>query len=380
MASRKERGIFFRPSPTGSQLHQGQRGDWWIRYVDQYGRLHREKVGPKSLAKEVYRKRKTAIREGRFFPERLKQRSILFDEAAKDWLNHAKVNKRTWRDDEEKLPRLLEAFGGKALAEITVQDAERFKVNLAERFTPATVNRYLALLKAIFYRAIKAEKSEGNPVRGIKLLKENNARTRCLSEDEERRLLACSSPSLRPVLTLALHTGMRLGELLALRWEDVDFYTGTLTIRRAKSGEGRRVPMNAVVRETLADLRRERVQAARQSGEREILSPHVFCSPEGHQWQNFYRDWYKALKHAEIRDLRPHDLRHTFASRLVMAGVDLLTVKELLGHKTLAMTLRYSYLSPTHQRQVVERLTPGETDTKTDTRGLVGGDVFTQKL
>lgn len=167
------------------------------------------------------------------------------------------------------------------------------------------------------------------------------------------------------------HTGMRLGELLALTWAEVDFYTGTLTIRRAKSGEGRRVPMNAVVRETLQALRQEQIQAARvrAEGEREILSPYVFGSREGTVFQNFYRDWYAALTRAELHDLRPHDLRHTFASRLVMAGVDLLTVKELLGHKTLAMTLRYSHLSPSHQRQAVERLTPGGSSTKIDTGG-----------
>lgn len=369
---RKERGLFERP--TGS-------GIWWIRYCDQYGRLHREKVGPKSLAREVYRKRKTEIREGKFFPEKLKQRSILFEEAAKDWLAYAKVNKRTWQDDQEKLPRLLEAFGGKTLAEITVQDVERFKTTLAEHVSVATVNRYLALLKALFNRAIKTGKAEANPVRGVKLFKENNARTRCLSEAEEQRLFAALPDRLKSLVTVALHTGMRLGELLMLQWEDVDFYTGTIMIKEAKSGEGRRLPMNGLVRDTLQALRRARIQRAKQAGEgHELFSPYLFCSAEGHFLRNFNRDWYPAVRRAGIRDFRFHDLRHTFASRLVMAGVDLLTVQTLLGHKTPTMTLRYSHLSPSHQRQAVERLIPEGSDTKISTRVMVGEEAFTQRL
>lgn len=100
--------------------------------------------------------------------------------------------------------------------------------------------------------------------------------------------------------------------------------------------------MNRLVREILQTLRRERIQVARQGGGgHKLFSPYVFCSAEGHFLHNFYRDWYPALRRAAIPDFRFHDLRHTFASRLVMAGVDLLTVQTLLGHKTPAMTLRH---------------------------------------
>jgi integrase len=116
--------------------------------------------------------------------------------------------------------------------------------------------------------------------------------------------------------------------------------------------------MNRVVRETVQAVRRDQVLRAREEvdGQREILSPLVFCAPQGGFLRNFSRDWYPALRKAEIPDFRWHDTRHTAASRLVMAGVDLFTVKEILGHKTLAMTVRYSHLSPGHQRQALERL------------------------
>jgi integrase len=359
----KVRGIFERPAGSGV---------WWVRYCDQYGRLHREKVGPKGLAHEVYRKRKTAIREGKFFPEHLKRRSILFDEAAKDWLSYAKVNKRSYGLDMTRTRRLLQAFGGKPIEVLTPQDVERFKADLkAEGWADATVNRHLALLKSTFNLALRNGKIERNPAKSVKLFQENNARVRYLSTEEEARLFKALPEALKPLVTVALHTGLRKGELLHLRWGDVDFHTGTLTVARGKNGAARRVPMNRLVKDTLFKVRREQIQAAKEKaeGEREILSPYMFCTRGGGFQHNLSRLWYPALKQAELQDFHFHDLRHTFCSRLAMAGVDLLTIKELVGHKTLTMTLRYSHLSPSHQRQAVERLIPGGTDTRTDTGG-----------
>jgi len=357
----KTRGIFERPKGSGV---------WWVRYCDQHGRLHREKVGPKGLAKEVYQKRKTAIREGRFFPEQPRKRSILFDEAAKDWLDHAKVNKRTLRHDAAHMRRLLQVFGGKVIEALTPQDVERFKADLkAEGWTDATVNRYMALVKATLNLAVRNGKIEKNPAKSVKLFQENNARVRYLTEAEEIRLFEALPEELKPLVTVALHTGLRKGELLHLRWEDVDFHSGTLTVARSKNGEARRVPMNSLVKDTILNVRREQIQAARAKAEgtREILSPFVFCTTVGSFWHHLNRKWYPALRRAELQDFRFHDLRHTFCSRLAMAGVDLLTIKGLAGQKTLAMTIRYSHLSPSHQRQAVERLVPGATDTNTDT-------------
>ena len=361
MARANDRGIF--EKQKGSKV-------WWVRYTDQYGKLHREKVGSKSLAREVYRKRKTEIREGRFFPEKLKQRSILFDEAAKDWLDYAKLNKRTWRHDAAHMRRLAQSFGGKPIDALTPQDVERLKADLkAEGWTDATVNRYLALVKSTLNLALRNGKIERSPAKPVKLFQENNSRVRYLTEEEEGRLFEALPEELMPLIAVALHTGLRKGELLHLKWEDVDFHSGTLTIARSKHGETRRVPMNSLVREVLTSLRREQIQAAKASmeGEREILSAYVFCTPGGSFWHNLNRKWYPALRRAALKDFRFHDLRHTFCSRLAMAGADLLTIKELAGHKTLSMTLRYSHLSPSHQRQAVERLVGDRTGTRTST-------------
>ena len=348
------RGVFWRDSRKGTQVHPQTRarGDWYIRYTDQHGRLHKERVGPRALAIELYRKRKTEIREGRFFPKPMPKRVVLFDEIAEDFLAYSREHKRSAQNDEARMRRLLATFRGRSIADISVHDIERLRGELSRDLSAASANRHLALLKVTFNRAMKAEpaKAERNPLRGVKLLKENNARVRVLTDTEEERLLAALPLCYRPLVIVALHTGMRRGELANLRWQDVDFHTRTLVVQQSKSGEGRRVPMNRVVVATLRALRRER----------QAFGGLVFTSPEGRFLHNFGRAWWKAVSAAEITDLRFHDLRHTAASRLVMAGVDLYTVKEILGHKTLVMTQRYSHLSPEHQRQAVERLVPAE--------------------
>lgn len=160
-------------------------------------------------------------------------------------------------------------------------------------------------------------------------------------------------------MALALNTGLRRGELFGLRWDDVDFTTNVLTIRHTKAGRTRHVPMNAEVRTILGAL------------ESRGRSPYVLPSANSarpRDAHNFIRRMFTpALKRARIGDFRWHDLRHTFASRLVMCGVDLRSVQELLGHTDIKMTLRYSHLSPAHLLAAVERLPAAPTGTATST-------------
>ena len=145
---------------------------------------------------------------------------------------------------------------------------------------------------------------------------------------------------------MGLNTGMRRGELRTLRWEDVDFQTGTARIRRDKAGDGRWVTLNSAALEALHAIKRGR----------KVLGGFVFCSPEGKYLHNLERYWRPALNAAKLPDFRFHDLRHTFASRLAMAGVDLYTVQRAGGWKTTTMVQRYAHLSPDHMRAAVERL------------------------
>jgi integrase len=184
-------------------------------------------------------------------------------------------------------------------------------------------------------------------------------RVRFLTTDEETALRAAIGEAEWPMVAVSIHTGLRQAEQFKLCWEHIDFATGIITLPRSKHGEARRVPMNDTVR----DIFRSRPSR--------VKSAYVFPSATGEtalDARNYMnRVFNKALKRAGIEDFTWHCLRHTFASRLVMKGVDLRTVQELLGHKTTAMTLRYSHLSPGHQLDAVQRLNAERTDTRTDT-------------
>jgi site-specific recombinase XerD len=325
-------------------------GEWWIRYADQYGHIHREKVGPKGLAHKAYEKRKTQIREGKFFPDELGQRrDMLFKDMAKLYLEeHSKVNKKSYPTDCYNISRLIQAFGEKALSEITTQDVERFKAKVSQEVSIATANRLLALLGGVFNKAVSWKKTKTNPVREVKKFKENNERIRYLIEEEESRLRAVFPERHWAKVEVAFHTGMRRAEEFNLMWPNVNFNTRTITIPKSKNGEMRHIKMNERVAEILRNLPSR------------LKSEWVFPSNSGKtpvNANNFVNRVFKpALSEAKISDFHWHDLRHTFASRLTMKGVDLRTVQELMGHKTIKMTLRYSHLSPTHTLEAVNKL------------------------
>jgi len=321
-----------------------KKGNWFIDYRAN-GRRKREKVGSsKSLAETVLKKRKVEIAENRFLDIRREQK-VKFEELVQMYLDiHARPNKKSYHSDEDLIKTLGRFFGGKYLYEITPMAVEQFKAERAKEVSPATVNRALACLKCMFNKAIEWGKAEVNPVKKVKLFKENNVRVRYLEKEEIKKLIDNAAAHLKPVLIVALNTGMRKGEILSLKWHDLDFKNNIIYIRQSKSGEKREVPMNPLVRRTLIAVRKH------------PDSPYVFCNASGENYANVRKSFFTACKKSDILKFRFHDLRHTFASHLVMGGVDLNTVRELLGHKSLEMTLRYSHLSPDHKHRAVANL------------------------
>ena len=173
------------------------------------------------------------------------------------------------------------------------------------------------------------------------------------SGEQEKRLLACCNPLLRPIVVTALHTGMRKGEILDLTWNRVDLENGVLAVADSKSGDGRKIPMNRLLTDTLGALT--------------IRSEYVFSREDGIQVRSIRTAFANALRRAGIADLRFHDLRHTFATRLVVAGADLRTVQDLLGHKTITMTMRYSHPGRQHRKWAVDLLDGDESTTVSTT-------------
>jgi integrase len=218
---------------------------------------------------------------------------------------------------------------------------EQYQIERIEKGNkPATVNRHLATLKHMFSKAVEWDMVESETlkrIKRVKLLEENNKHLRYLSKEECQELINACGPSLRPIVVTAPNTGMRKGEILNLRWDQVDLKHGFILLDRTKNGERREIPINDTLGRTFKGLMRR------------LDVPHVFYAKTALPLKDVKKSFQKALRRSKIHDFKFHDLRHTFASHLVMSGVDLTTVKELLGHKTLTMTLRYAHLAPSHK-------------------------------
>lgn len=321
-------------------------GVWYARfYVD--GKEVRERCDNKSQAKVIYGKRKAEIREGRYFPK-VKTVRVLFKDLTDDYLRYAALHHKRQRDDIPRVKTWLDAFGSVPAEDVKPSQVEEVMARLKEEgMQPATIHRRLTVLKAIYNRAIREGKVDKNPVLRVQSPKFDNRIVRYLTPDEESRLFAALPERLHPIVTVALHTGCRQGELLRLIWGDVDFASGTILIREAKSGESRRVVMNSRVKFVLSSL----------PGNEKPASP-VFQNTFGGVMDggNLRREFEGAVKKAGIAPFRFHDLRHTFASRLAMNGANDRTLQTLLGHKSQAMILRYAHLGPSHLQNAVEGL------------------------
>jgi len=288
-----------------------------------------------------------------------KKPEVLFEDHAREFLKlYSKQNKRSWKRDEISLGHLIEFFKGKFLSEITSETIEKYRANRrADGVSPATINRELACLKTCFSKAVEWEKTDRNPARTVKKFRESNGKERILTADESRRLLAASSPSLRPVLIVALNSGMRRGEILSLRRQDVDFVKGFILIGDSKSGKSRKVPMNGPVFEALKE------KIGNGGGE------YVFENPETRtRVLDVKTAFLGACRRAGIKGVRFHDLRHTAASRMIELGIDLVTVSKILGHSTIQMTMRYCHPTEQNMRQAVGKLGEyfGETGKKAE--------------
>jgi len=305
----------------------------------------RQIVGPsKRQAEERWTKIKADILRDPY-DFRRKKPEVLFEDHAKEFLDlYSKQNKRSWKRDEISLNHLKEFFKSKNLSEITPDLIEKYRLKRrADGVSPSTINRELACLKTCFSKAVEWEKAERNPAAKIKKFHEPNAKERILTVEEMKRLLDAASPEIRPVLIIALNTGMRRGEILSLRWRDVDFVKGFILIEDSKSGRSRKVPMNGLVFETLRTMNRDR--------------EFVFENPETKTNVKDVKTAFKgACRRAEIKGVRFHDLRHTTASRMIEAGVDLVTVSKVLGHTTIQMTMRYCHPTPENMKNAVDKL------------------------
>jgi len=329
---------------------------WWIEwYIN--GERKRERIGGpltkemKKVAQNTFAKRKVEIAENKFLDKK-KEPKGSFSELAGLYSDWAKTNHKGYGGSTRyRIEQFAQYFGSLRLKEITPLKIDSLIQERASVVKPATINREIGVLRHMFVKAIEWGLVMENPVQHVRPLHVEDRRLRFLSEDEIIRLLEAADRELYPLLQVALNTGMRRGELFKLQWKDIDFRNRFVRVADSKNGESRKIPMNQTLEEALKRIPRR------------LDLVFVFPGRTGKGLTNVRRRFLKTLEAAQIEDFRFHDLRNTFASRLVMKGVDLTTVKELMGHKSIEMTLRYSHLSADHKASAVQRL-----DTYMDTK------------
>jgi integrase len=341
-----KRGIFERIKGSGI---------WWIRWTDADGRKRREKVGSRSNAEKLLAKRHTQKLERAKLPENLRVKAITFRELCEDALAHSRSensSKQTY-ELELRINQLLPVFGSRPADSIKKNEIVSWltEQSAVRSWAAGSRNRWQATFSLIFRVGIDNEKIDRNPASRIRRKTEGAGRVRFLSDEEEVRLRAVLKrriPEFLPHLLLSIHTGMRLSEQYSLLWNQIDWDRRQIHLSKTKNGDPRTLPLNAVALGALQQLRGATKPRATEPVFPSVRTGEALQGPRG---------WFPAsLEEAEIEGYTWHCNRHTFASRLVMAGVDLRTVAELLGHRTLQMVMRYSHLAPEHQASAVDRL------------------------
>lgn len=332
-----------------------------ICYRDQRGKLVWEKIGWMSekytaaIASQIRAERVRAIRHGQDLPKQKPKEVTLGDvwKRYDEWLETGKVKPR---DDRGNYERHIEPiFGNTLLNKISPFDLERLKINLLNKgLAPATVKHVLVLIRQLINKAISWGMWKGeNPIKKIKLPTINNKRERFLTKAEAGKILRALqivSPLVHDIALLSLHTGMRAGEMFSLKWSHIDIENGLIHIADPKNKRSRKAFMTSTIKDMFASY--------------EVGKPEdfVYRSRRGKQIKEVSHTFDRVVKDLKINegitDPRQkvvfHTLRHTFASWLAIQGTPILTIKELMGHQSLAMTERYSHLSPDHKKQAVE--------------------------
>jgi len=323
---------------------KGKKGEsWGIDFYDNGQRI-KKIIGSKQDAEHSLHLLKADSLRGEL--QLIKKSDMGFEELTEKYLEYGKTNgKRSLERDEYSVKILMGHFKYLKISQLNPLHIESYKKKrLEEKRKPGTINRELACLKHMYNLAKKWKLIRENPVSGVKLLKEEKYKMEILSKVEAELLIGAAAEHLKPILIVALNTGMRRGEVLGLRWSDIDFVNYNMHLKKTKSGKDRIVPMNSLVAATLK--------------KQDMGSEFVFPHPQ--RKNKALKDVSYSLKTAcdkiGIEKFRFHDLRHTAATFMVQAGVDLVTIKEILGHSTIQMTMIYCHSSQEAKRKAVQEL------------------------
>jgi integrase len=352
----KDRGVTFKD------------GSWWVRFYNSGKEIWR-KCDSKGQARSLYGKLKAQVREDTYFPKAKKREPLLFKNIAKDYETTVDAERRRQGDDRARVQHWMHRFGNQDVESITTSQIEKELTNLraplrersgrlnkGHKRSLETIRRYYGVLHAILEKARKRLKEQKvymmNPASDIELKKADNSLVRYLTPSQEHDLLTALPSRYHPIVLTAINTGMRRGELLRLKWSDLDWFAGAIRIRETKTGEPRHAPMNSTVQQALSNLK---------DTAKPLPSDYIFPFYPRYLGRVFQR----AVIQAKLAPFRFHDLRHCFASRLASLGANDRTIMEAGGWSSPAMLKRYVHLGPSTVWQAVERLAEVGTGSKT---------------
>ena len=359
MAKRRFGRIFWRPSRPGSAS-----GTWAIRYRHN-GHWVQKSIGPdRKMAVDALATAQVALLQEKHLGVRAIA-PMTFEEfkSTVKRLLEARLVPKSVACEMGRYGVLERHFGDQALCDVGPADIEDFLSALQttprnghrKGNKPQTGNRYIALLNRVFKEAVDRGFARENPVSRVRRVREETRAVPYLDEADLARIVAAAKPWLRPLILLAVDSGLRRGELLALQWRDIDLNRAVLVVRHSKSKRPREIPLTDRARAILGDLR-----AAR--GPVPLLAEDPVFADLAGRHQNWgplsvSLGFRKAAKKAGFNDLRFHDLRHAFCSRLAQLGVPLSTVALLAGHSSLTVTNRYARHVPKDAtREAIARL------------------------
>jgi excisionase family DNA binding protein len=333
------KGIYTRKTKSGIKR-------FYISLYDPTGKRVRKCVRSAQTCEEAALARTQEIQRAFDVEYGVKRRKakIKFEDFAFMYLeDYAKTNKRSWETDWHYLKSLKKFFHDFYLSEITGQDTEKYKKSrLKEGVQKSTVNRCLAILRKMLNLAKEWGYLPDDWKIKINFYPEkDNARDRVLTKDEETRLICASCEHLKPILIVALNTGMRLGEILNLQWKQIDFNIRKIKVEKTKSGKMRTVPINSPLLSEFLKLKEGGTQ-----------NEHVFTNPKTKKPFTTIKTAFKAAcRRARVSNLRFHDLRGTVGTRLDEKGVGSKTISKILGHSSPLITYRH-YIRPSDEQEM----------------------------
>ena len=333
----------------GAKIPPGQR-IYWIEWKEPDGRRRAKKIGPsRKAAEDTLAKLKSDIVRDVYLDPKKRPKVLMGDFIDKKYRPWCEANNKGYSNKRYFIDLIKKRWGGLLLDELSIEDIDLYRAESSETGR-VQFNRVLATLNHMYTKAVEYGDAEKHPIPTLLKMrfKESKGREIFLTPEQAETLIYFCRDHLRPIVITALHAGMRKSEILQLRvGENVDLERRmiTLTERITKTGQRREIPIDDTLSGTLKEI-----LEGKQPGD------YVFSTKTGKPYGNIKKAFASAKKAAGLEDITFHDLRHTYASQLVMSGVDLYAVGRLLGHSNAKMTQRYAHLSPDYMAKAVSVL------------------------